>query len=114
MIKTSKILAIVSLSSCLISLIGCQKRTKKYVDKDNIVFRHDDIVLTNFEGLGVEWGTYEDPDKLTADSWKRSSQAVEASPPQKAQSPAFVPPCVTPSHAPATSPSPAARTAAQG
>ena len=82
MIKTSKILAIVSLSSCLISLIGCQNRTKKYVDKDNIVFRHDDIVLTNFEGLGVEWGTYEDPDKLSAGSWERSLKIMDRLNPQ--------------------------------
>ena len=81
--KTSKLLTIPILSSCLISIAGCQtSAAKKEVDKDNIVFRKSDIVLENFEGLGVEWGTYEDPDKLTSDSWERSLRIMDRLNPQ--------------------------------
>ena len=75
--KTSKIITAVSLLSCLLSVTGCQDKPKKIVDKDNIVFRKDDIVLTNFDGLGVEWGTYEDPDKLSTGSWERSLRIMD-------------------------------------
>lgn len=81
--KTSKLLTLPILTSCLITVVGCQtKQKKKDVDKTNIVFRKDNIVLNNFEGLGVEWGTYEDPDKLSSDSWERSLKIMDRLNPQ--------------------------------
>ena len=83
MSKASKILVVPLLSSCLFTLVGCQSTpVKKEYDKDNIVFRKDDMVLSSFEGLGVEWGTYEDPDKLTSDSWERSLRIMDRLNPQ--------------------------------
>ena len=81
--KTSKILALSILSSCLFTTMGCQKNDKpKEVDKDNIVFKKANVVLNNFEGLGVEWGTYEDPDKLSSGSWERSLKIMDRLSPQ--------------------------------
>ena len=41
------------------------------VDLANIAFTQDDIVQNSFGGLGVEWGAYEDTDKLLEDGWDR-------------------------------------------
>jgi hypothetical protein len=43
------------------SLAGCSKNS---VDYDHIVFSKDDLIQSSFGGLGVEWGVYEDTDKL--------------------------------------------------
>ena len=80
MAKTSKILSISLLSSCLFAVIGCGNNES--VDKDNLVFRNRNIVIENFEGLGVEWGTYEDPDKLSTGAWERSLKIMDRLNPQ--------------------------------
>ena len=80
--RAIKTLTLVLLSSCLVTVSGCNSNKKPEVDKDNIVFRKDNIVLDNFEGLGVEWGTYEDPDKLSTDSWERSLKIMDRLNPQ--------------------------------
>ena len=36
-----------------------------------IVFTQKDLVQSSYGGLGVEWGVYEDTDKLDASSWER-------------------------------------------
>ena len=77
--KISKIMSLSLLSSCVVAIVGCQN---KEVDKTNIVFRNKNVVLTNFEGLGVEWGTYEDPDKLSSGSWERSLRIMDRLNPQ--------------------------------
>lgn len=77
--KTGKLFTFL-LSTCLISVTGCE--AAKEVDKTNIVFRNDNTVLNYFEGLGVEWGTYEDPDKLSSDSWERSLKIMDRLNPQ--------------------------------
>ena len=81
--KTSKLMTFL-LSTCLISITGCDaaKEPEKVVDLNNIVFRKDSVVLDSFEGLGVEWGTYEDPDKLSSDSWERSLKIMDRLNPQ--------------------------------
>ena len=79
--KTNRFLSLALLSSCIIAVSGCNGN-KRNADKDNIVFIKDDIVLDAFEGLGVEWGTYEDPDKLSASSWKRSLEIMDRLNPQ--------------------------------
>lgn len=68
------------LLTTLISIIGCQN--KKDIDTNHIVFTKNNAVLHNFEGLGVEWGTYEDPDKLSSDSWSRSLKIMDRLSPQ--------------------------------
>ena len=73
--KASKLITLSLLPPCLISLVGCGR--KKNVDLNNIVFRDSQTVLKSFEGLGVEWGTYEDPDKLSSDSWERSLKIMD-------------------------------------
>ena len=77
--KISKIMSLSLLSSCVVAIVGCQN---KEVDKTNIVFRNKNVILTNFEGLGVEWGTYEDPDKLSSGSWERSLRIMDRLNPQ--------------------------------
>ena len=82
--KTKNILSLALLSSCLFTVMGCDKQTdkSKEVDQENVVFKKDNIVLNNFEGLGVEWGTYEDPDKLSSGSWERSLRIMDRLNPQ--------------------------------
>ena len=72
MIKKIFILPI--LTTYLFTLCGCNNSKSK---GNNLVFSDDNIVLDNFEGLGVEWGTYEDPDKLSSDSWERSLKIMD-------------------------------------
>ena len=74
--RTKNIVSLILLSSSLIAMAGCNQ-SKGKVDKDNLVFDKSHIVLDNFEGLGVEWGTYEDPDKLSSDSWERSLKIMD-------------------------------------
>ncbi len=63
----------------LTSLLSCQnssepvvaKESVDKIDKNNIAFTSDDIVNDKFGGLGVEWGAYEDTDKLIEGGWER-------------------------------------------
>ena len=80
--RTKNLISLVLLSSCLTAMVGCNTQGKGKVDKDNLVFDKDGIVLDNFEGLGVEWGTYEDPDKLSSGSWERSLKIMDRLNPQ--------------------------------
>ena len=81
--KARKILALSLLPSCLVVMAGCNgDTTPQNMDKDNIVFRKANTVISNYEGLGVEWGTYEDPDKLSSDSWERSLRIMARLNPQ--------------------------------
>ena len=41
------------------------------IDKDNIAFTEDDIINDKFGGIGVEWGAYEDTDKLIDGGWEK-------------------------------------------
>ena len=83
MTKAKKLLiTLPALSSCLCTIMGCKE--DKPLDKENIVFNDENIVTraNSFEGLGVEWGTYEDPDKLTSDSWERTLNILQRLNPQ--------------------------------
>ena len=79
--RTKNLISLVLLTSCLTAMVGCNNQGGK-VDKDNLVFDKKGIVLDNFEGLGVEWGTYEDPDKLSSGSWERSLKIMDRLNPQ--------------------------------
>ena len=57
----------------LMSVLSCQNQGSSSkeekidyskVDPDNIAFTCDDIIQESFGGLGVEWGAYEDTDKI--------------------------------------------------
>ena len=80
--RTKNLISLVLLSSCLTAMVGCNTQGKGKVDKDNLVFDKKGLVLDNFEGLGVEWGTYEDPDKLSSGSWERSLKIMDRLNPQ--------------------------------
>ena len=79
--RTRNLISLVLLSSSIIAISGCDQKNKN-VDKDNLVFDKEHVVLNDFEGLGVEWGTYEDPDKLSSDSWERSLKIMDRLNPQ--------------------------------
>ena len=51
----------------VLSLTCCQQAAK--IDKDRIAFMSTDVVQQSFGGLGVEWGAYEDTDKLIEGGW---------------------------------------------
>lgn len=58
----------------LLSVFSCAKGNEDkpvVVDKDNIAFANEDIIQTSFGGLGVEWGAYEDTDKIAEGGWER-------------------------------------------
>jgi hypothetical protein len=65
--KRHKLLLLGTLVSSM-TLVGCGQSA---VDSTNIVFSEDDLVQSSFGGLGVEWGVYEDADKLDDYSWQR-------------------------------------------
>ncbi len=69
MIKPLKIallgvVGLVSLSAC-----GQQVSKRKVTDKEEVHFYNEDINQESFGGLGVEWGAYEDTDKLIEGGW---------------------------------------------
>ena len=82
--RTKNLISLVLLTSCLAAVAGCNntQEEEEVVDKDHLVFDSKHIALNNFEGLGVEWGTYEDPDKLSSDSWERSLKIMDRLNPQ--------------------------------
>ena len=73
--KCKRLLALPLLSSCLLVMSGCNSDPQSKGDK--LYFNDKNIVIERFEGLGVEWGTYEDPDKLSSDSWERSLKIMD-------------------------------------
>ena len=61
----------------ILSLTSCSTETKlvkpdvSKIDKDNIAFVDTDIIQDSFGGLGVEWGAYEDTDKIIEGGWDK-------------------------------------------
>ena len=64
MLKGLKVVLLASMSSLLLSACNTSK-------KGVTSFNHNDIVQKSFGGLGVEWGVYEDTDKLMENAWER-------------------------------------------
>ena len=58
-------IAVLSMIS-LLSLASCGKG-----DANKITFNESDLVQESFGGLGVEWGAYEDTDKLVEGGWEK-------------------------------------------
>lgn len=53
----------------LLALSACNTGKRKVTDKEEVYFYHEDINQESFGGLGVEWGAYEDTDKLIEGGW---------------------------------------------
>jgi len=67
--KKKALLTIGSLiMSSLLASCGASSVTPSTTD---IVFSESDLVQKSYGGLGVEWGVYEDTDKLDGSSWRR-------------------------------------------
>ena len=79
--KANKVITFTLLVSCLGVIAGCNENK----DTSTLVFSKKNVVTENFEGLGVEWGTYEDPDKLSSGSWERSLTIMDRLNPQVAR-----------------------------
>ena len=73
--KRKKILLLPIISVSLISISGCDSSLQS--SGDNLYFNDANVVVDYFDGLGVEWGTYENPDRLSADSWERSLSIMD-------------------------------------
>ena len=58
-------IAVLSMIS-LLSLASCGSN-----DANKITFGEEDLVQESFGGLGVEWGAYEDTDKLVEGGWEK-------------------------------------------
>lgn len=55
---------------CLLS--GCQSVSG--LGEDDVYFSSSSVISAYFEGLGVEWGTYDDVNKLSTGAWDRITQ----------------------------------------
>ena len=73
MSKANKLITLSLLSACVCAVAGCSSTP----DLVNMVYKKKNLVSQNFEGLGVEWGTYEDPNKLSEGSWERSLRIMD-------------------------------------
>ena len=69
-------LALVLLSS-LTLISGCSKKPLEPDDRELIIFDDANVINTDFGGLGVEWGTYEETKKLVPDAKERILNAVD-------------------------------------
>ena len=59
-------------SAAILALTACQtSEDLSNVDLRNISFASTDVVQKSFGGIGVEWGAYEDTDKLVEGGWER-------------------------------------------
>ena len=58
-------------ATCLISACDPQ------VSDDTVVFAADGVVSYGFDGVGVDWGVYEDTNKLAVGAWDKTLSAVK-------------------------------------
>lgn len=56
------------------SLAGCKNEK---TEETATVFRSSGVVSTAFDGIGVDWGVYEDTNKLAVGSWEKTISAVD-------------------------------------
>ena len=77
--KAKRILTLSMLVPCLVGVSSCSGST------NDMVYSKEHVVIEKFDGLGVEWGTYEDPDKLSSGSWERSLRIMDRLNPQVAR-----------------------------
>lgn len=67
----TKILTLLSFVPTVLTSCAGGGQKKIDVDPDRIAFQHADLIQESFGGLGVEWGVYEDTDKLAENGWER-------------------------------------------
>lgn len=70
----TKIIAIILLLVLLCTLFMACKQDEVHV---SLRFGSGDVISQSFDGLGVEWGTYEDTNKMVKGSWSRVLSAVD-------------------------------------
>ena len=56
------------------TLAACQSKAQTGND---VLFSKGNVVSTDFEGVGVDWGVYEDTNKLAVGSWDKTVAAVD-------------------------------------
>ena len=70
-----KVIAILLLLILIMSVLAACHEEAEYTGE--VVFAKNRVVSLSFDGLGVEWGTYEDTKKTVKGSWDRVLTAVE-------------------------------------
>ncbi len=51
--------------------------SKTHTDDSVVVFAADGIASRSFDGVGVDWGVYEDTNKLAVGAWEKTMNAVD-------------------------------------
>jgi len=77
--KNSRNIFLLGILTCL-TLVSCEiksSESQKEVDYDHIIFSSETICQQSFGGLGVEWGAYEDTDKLVEGGWEKVIQHMD-------------------------------------
>lgn len=69
------IATVLIMATILITLCACTPTQQ--VDENYVVYSSDDVVNGNFGGLGVEWGVYEDTNKLADNARQRITSAAD-------------------------------------
>ena len=67
--KKTRLITLLSLIP-MMALSSCSKSAPHY-EVDKIAFDKSNLTQESFGGLGVEWGVYEDIDKLAENGWER-------------------------------------------
>lgn len=71
-----KVIAILLLLAVIMAFVtACSGKDAEYTGE--VIFSKDRVVSLSFDGLGVEWGTYEDTNKTVKGSWDRVLTAVD-------------------------------------
>ena len=65
-----KALLLLLIICLLVPFSACEKT-------ETVSFGSSDLLVSSFDGLGVEWGTYEDTNKLVNGAWDRVLEAVD-------------------------------------
>ena len=76
---SKKIIAFSFLSLLVISLASCQEN----VNLNEVYFQKNQLITSSFGGLGVEWGAYEDTNKISNEAWLRTLEHVKRLKPTK-------------------------------
>ena len=69
--KNKKLLLLLTF---MLPITSCNQQNLKLND---VVFEKQNIVINSFNGLGVEWGVYEDTNKIAKEQWNRIYSAVK-------------------------------------
>ena len=59
---------------CLFALVGCGEEK---VEVSGVRFAEGNVVSADFCGIGVDWGVYEDVNKLSVGAWNKVTSAVD-------------------------------------